>query len=132
MCRGSEHGARPACLRLRAGTVEIIYRQAEVSRIAAHFVQRNKAIETIKSRVFDTLGHHRPGQLLQTHDPLSLELAAFAQDKNVAKKIEQLSVQLRPAYLGIIDGAVDDSRILIAYDSGFSADVSSVNRERRD
>ncbi|HEX5872221.1 MAG TPA: hypothetical protein VFY65_17455, partial [Longimicrobium sp.] len=45
--------------------MKFIYRQAEVSRITAHFVQRNQAVKTIKSGVFQTFGHYRPGQLLK-------------------------------------------------------------------
>ncbi len=45
-------------------------RNSEALRIAADLVERRKRIKAVACGVFETLGHHRPGELLEAHHEL--------------------------------------------------------------
>jgi hypothetical protein len=64
----------------------------------------SQCLEAVESGIFHTLCHHWPGELLKAHDQLALKLAAHAQKKDIAKKIEQIAVQIRAIALGFLNG----------------------------
>ena len=49
----------------------------ELLRLAAHFIERGQAIEEIKGRVLQSLGHDRPGALLKFQDEVHMLGARF-------------------------------------------------------
>jgi len=65
--RRGQHRVRPACRARCAGAVKSAQRHAEVSRVAAHFVERCEPRVEVERRVFDALGRHRCAELLKAH-----------------------------------------------------------------
>ena len=54
------------------GAVKFAQRSAEVRRRSAHFVDRNKSRVDIAGGVFQPLGHHRSGELLELQSEIQL------------------------------------------------------------
>ena len=50
-------------------------RDSEASWVAAHFVERHQSVEVVEDGVLESLGHHRSGILLESHDELWLDIA---------------------------------------------------------
>ena len=91
--RGGEHPLGPALLRLQAGLMECCGGDAEVPWVTPHLVQRDEPVEGIEDGVLEAFGHRRPGELLETHDQLTFEVAAYAQEQQVMQEIKERGVQ---------------------------------------
>src|SRR3989304_3666925 len=53
------------------------YGAPELIPVSAHFVQRHEAVVNIKSRLLDSLGHYRPGDLLELLDEVDQAPSVF-------------------------------------------------------
>src|SRR5437016_4501299 len=72
MCRGREDRLRMLLLHGGHPGVKFFDGDAKTRRIAAHFVQRDEAVVTVKSGVFDAFRHHRRAELLEAFDEHAL------------------------------------------------------------
>src|SRR3981081_4713253 len=67
MRTGRQHCARPIAKALLIGKVELRGRGSEAVEIASDIIQRNQTVVTVKGSVFQSLSHHRTGELLDFH-----------------------------------------------------------------
>jgi hypothetical protein len=75
---GCEHRLRPSVLCLKASLVKLPDRDAKAAWVAAHLVERDQPVETVKGGVLQPLGHRWPGELLEAHHQFGLERAPGA------------------------------------------------------
>ena len=65
--RGGKHGVRPAIAALAVGLMESGEREPELFGVAAHLVERDKAVVAVEGCVLEPLRHYRAAILLQLH-----------------------------------------------------------------
>jgi hypothetical protein len=100
---GRQHGTGPPYLDVAARPVKRLDRGAEVGGVAAHFVERHQAVEGVERRVLHAFGHRRPGQLLEAHHQLGLEVASDTPQQDVAEEIEKIRIEVRADGFGRLD-----------------------------
>ena len=75
--------------------------------VAADFIERGKAIETIKGRVLNAFGHGRSGQLLETRDEMFSGFPALLRHQQVVDELKSLRENIFPSVSGQSDRRVD-------------------------
>ena len=110
---------------------------AEPVGISADFIERDQAVVDVKSRVLDSLGHHRSGHLLELagEPPLfgSVIVAGGSDgvsEQHVADEAEDAAAHERVAHPRPPDGRLDIAPIGRARAGG--VDVRAINRKARD
>src|SRR5690349_19871355 len=114
MCTRSEHGLRPAMQSFLVCTMEFCRAGSESVKISPYLIQRDQAVVSVESRIFQSLRHHRAGELLEFHGETRNRvpvrgILSFrdAGQKHPAKKIEDAGVSSRTSPLGSRDGVAD-------------------------
>src|SRR5262249_35427113 len=78
MSGSAQHSVRPALSALDIGPVERCQCHTEMIGMAAHLVQRDKAVVAVKGSVLEALGHYRSAVLLHPHREADYRLPAEA------------------------------------------------------
>ena len=94
MGRARQHRRRPRNRGFLAGGMERSRGSAEPSRIGPDVVQAKQAVVAVEGRVFDGFGHHRACRLLEPPGELVFDLAAVAEQEQVADELEQLGLEV--------------------------------------
>src|ERR1700730_3449998 len=117
---------------IQVSLVKGVDTQAELFRLAAHFVERGQTVVNVEDRVFETLGHDRPGELLKFEHEMHvlfarLRIQVFRKTKkqNVAEKIEDRLLHRWIAAFGRSNRALDHLSILVA-DRLTGREISSI------
>src|ERR1700678_1502236 len=129
MRRGGEHGSRPSILRYSIFAMELLDTSSEATWITADFIQGSEPIETIEGSVFNRLGHHRPGELLEAHGQFLFERTADPQQEYISQEVEKPSVQLRRVGFSCIQSFTNISFIIGMKQAAFGAQISTVDRK---
>ena len=115
--------------------MKLVDAEAEMLRLASHFVQRRQPVVNIERRVLEPLRHDRPGALLEFQNEMRVRLPRFVveifretKEQNVAQEIEDRFLERRISALRRDHGALDDGAIFFAHRLSGS-DVGAVNRE---
>src|SRR6267378_7965544 len=101
--------------------VKCLNTQAELLRFATHFVERGQTVVNVEYRVFESLRHDRPGELLEFEHEMHVLLARLrievfrkSEKQNVAEKIEDRFLHRRIAAFGRSNRAPDHLSIFVA------------------
>ncbi len=135
MGRGGVHRMRPAPVATTIEIMKLIHRYAELIGVAADVVQREQAIVHVQRRILESLGHQRPGELLESHrevDPIAFfffgsMIAEFEQQKSFDKIY--LEQQTGIGRFGALDGNAKPTPVLCGV--CVTADITAVHREKR-
>src|SRR6185312_11927344 len=110
--------------------------RAEVIRVAAHFVERDEAVENIKGCIFNSLCGHRCCELLEFAGEMKLgftillsELSQRALQNHVADKVKHFGGGLRVAADGKLHSLVDI--LLIRQMDSVSGNIRSIHGKAR-
>ena len=133
-----EQSRRPIALPRDVLVVKCRNADAELLRLAADLVQRGEPVVNIEGGILQSLGHDRPGALLELENEMRVLRARFfiqvfrkTKEQDVAQEIEDRFFDRRVAALGRRDRSLDDRAIVLAH--RFSGrDVGSINRETGD
>jgi hypothetical protein len=94
-----------------------------------HVVASDEPVAAIEDSVLEALGHRRSGELLKTHDQLTFEVAAHAQEQQVMQEITERGVKFRAPAFGPLHCLGDISNIVISDVTGLGLHISAVDRE---
>src|SRR5580700_7160795 len=67
MRAAGKHGMRPTVEALLISEMKLRGCGSELVKVASDIVQRDQAVVTVKGRIFQALGHHGAGELLELH-----------------------------------------------------------------
>ena len=116
MRRQRRHRRGPRRLQRRGEGVELLRRDPEVLRLAAHLVQRHQPVPPVERRVLHALRHHRPAGLLEPDDELgppsrvrlgARPTAGGPPEHEVTDELEGVRRVLGQPRAGLLDGPLD-------------------------
>src|SRR5713101_791629 len=82
---------------IQVAFVKCVDTQAELLRLAAHFVERGQTVVNVEHRVFESLRHDRPGELLEFEHEIHVLFACLR--IQVFRKPENLDAQAREEHM---------------------------------
>ena len=86
---------------------------AEPRRITSDFVEREQAVVVVERRIFDPLGRHGDGELLELPYQLGFEGASSPSHQNVLEDVGELGVEVGALLREALEGDVEQRQVVL-------------------
>ena len=134
MRAGGQQGTWPAGLAGLVLAVKFFQRGGAAGRVVPHLVERHQRAVAVKGGVFDPLGHHRAGGLLESaHEQVPFLLFGLVRrggscsSEHVANEVEHGGVDGRVAVFGLGHGAANKLPVLLR--DAVLVDIGAIDRK---